>query len=445
MRIVVVGAGEVGSSIAANLADTHEVIVVDIDPERVESLTYSLDVLAVQGNGASIDTLEEADIGEADMLVASTDDDEINLVTCETAKTVADVFTVARVRSVDYLRTWEGAEGAFGVDFMVCTTLLAAEDIVRVIGLPAARDVAPFAGGLVRMAEFDIAPESPVAGQTVREADRFDSLTFAALIRNGDVEIPGGDTVIQADDKAVVIGSPESVEGFAAAVVPSDSMAVAEGAVIIGGSEIGFHAARLLGERGFSSQLIEQDPERARTLAEALPETLVLEHDATDQEFLVRENVGEADVVVSALESDEKNLLMSILAKRLGAQRTVAVVETGEYASLFEEVGVDVTVNPRGITAEEITRFTREGGAENVELVHDEEAEVLEIEVDAGSALAGHPLQEVIADLPAGVVVGAIIRDGTFLAPRGDTVVEVGDHAVVFVDADVIEAVTPLL
>ncbi|MFB6219691.1 MAG: Trk system potassium transporter TrkA [Halobacteriaceae archaeon] len=444
MRVVVVGAGEVGSSIAASLAETHEVVVMDVDPERVESLTYSHDVLAIEGDGTSLSALEEAEVGRADMVIASTDDDETNLVACNTAKTITDVFTVARVRSVDYLRTWERSEGAFGVDFMVCTTLQAARDIVRVVGTPAARDVDTFARGLVRMAEFEIPESSPLDGQTVREADRFDSLTFAALLRDGDVEIPRGDTVINTGDRAVVIGSPASVEGFAAAVDTDDPDAP-EDIVIVGGSEVGFQTARLLGNSGLRPQVVESDPDRAREIAESLPEVLVLEHDATDVEFLVREHVDEADAVVATLESDEKNLLVSILAKRLGAERTVAVVETVAYTDVFEAVGVDVTVNPRETTAEEITRFTREGGAEKVALVENDQAEVIEIEVGADSTLAGRPLSESVADLPDGVVIGAVIRDDEFVTPRGDTVIDEGDSVVVFVDGAVVEEVTPLL
>ena len=147
MRVVVVGAGEVGSSIAASLADSHEVVVIDVDAEKVEQLNYSVDALAIEGDGASLPTLQEAGIEDADILIASTDNDETNIITCGTAKTVADLFTIARIKGTNYLETWQGAEGALGVDFMVGTTMLTARSVVRVIGLPAARDVDTFAGG----------------------------------------------------------------------------------------------------------------------------------------------------------------------------------------------------------------------------------------------------------------------------------------------------------
>ncbi|MFH5800058.1 Trk system potassium transporter TrkA [Haladaptatus sp. CMAA 1911] len=446
MRIVIVGAGEVGSSIAASLSDTHEVVVVDRDGERVESLTYTLDVLPIQGDGTSLDTLRDAGIERADMVIASTDDDETNLVVCGTAKTVDDPFTIARVKKVDYLQTWENAKaGAFGVDFLVCTNLLTATDIVRVIGLPAARDVDPFAGGKVQMAEFEVRGDSPLANQTIRQADRFDSLTFAALIRDGDVDIPRGETVIQTDDKVVVIGSPESVQRFAMEVAPEEVSNTDKDVVIIGGSEIGFHTARLLENRDLSPRLIEQNPTRARTLAEALPGTVVMASDATDTDFLVREHVDEADVVVAALENDEKNLLVSLLVRQLGAERAIAIVENTEYVSLFETVGIDVVINPREVTAEEITRFTREERAENIALIENDRAEVLEIEIDGDSVLLDRPISEGVADLPDGVVIGAITRNGEFIVPRGDTTVKRGDHIVVFVHRDVVAEVSAAL
>ncbi|MFD1585601.1 Trk system potassium transporter TrkA [Halorientalis brevis] len=443
MRVIIVGAGQVGSTIAASLADSHEVVVVDIDPDRVESLTYAIDVLAVEGDGASVDTLKEAGIEKADLLIASTDDDETNIVTCGTAKTVGDAFTIARVKSTKFLNTWQQAEGAFGVDHMVGTNLLTAQTVVRVIGLPAARDADTFAQGVVQMAEFTIAPDSPVANQTVQEADRFESLTFAALLGDDEVVIPRGETVIEPNSEVVVIGSPESVRQFGTAVAP-DAEAVTD-VLIDGGSDIGYHIARLLEDQGLKPRLIEQDPKRARELAEQLPGTTVMESDATDREFLEREHVDDVDVVVSALDNDEKSLLSGLLAKRLGANRAISVVDNGAYVDLFEEVGVDVAVNPREATAEEITRFTREQHAENVALIESDRAEVMEIEVDGESVLSGKPIRESVGDLPDGVVIGAITRNGEFVKPRGDTVIEVDDHVVVFVDADAIEEATPKL
>jgi len=227
--------------------------------------------------------------------------------------------------------------------------------------------------------------------------------------------------------------------------VAPDEAALSGEVVIIGGSEIGYHVARLLADRGVDARLLEQDPERARQLAEELPDTIVMETDGTDIEFLEREHIGDAEVVVAALDSDEKNLLASLLSKRVGTDRSVAVIDQSEYVDLFEAVGVDVGVNPREVVAEEITRFTHAGGAENVALVESGRAEVLEIEVSPDSTLVGRPIRESIQSLPDDVVIGAITRGGKYIVPRGGTVVEGGDHVVLFTASEHVEEISSLL
>ncbi|WP_232702627.1 Trk system potassium transporter TrkA [Halobacterium wangiae] len=447
MRILIVGAGEVGSSIANSLADAHEVVVVDVDPDRVESMTYSHDVLAVSGDGTDLDVLVEAEVERADVAIASTDDDETNLATCGTVNTVSDAFTIARVKNTTYLDTWRNHQGAFGVDFMVCTDLLAAEAIVRIVGLPTARDVDPFAGGHVEMAEFEVPAGTPLAGQTVAEADQFDELTFVAIIPDGadSAVIPRGDTVITGDARIVVVGRPAAVRSFSATINPDEAAGEVDDVVVVGGSTTGELTAELLAQRGIKPRIVEVDRDRARELAERIPSATILSHDGTDPEFLTREHVQNADVVVATLGSDERSLLAALLAKRVGATRAIAVVEQARYVDLFQEVGVDVAVNPRQVTAEEITRFTRERHAENVAIIEPGGAEVLEIEIEEGSVLAGRAIKDVAGELPDGVVIGAITRDDEYVVPRGDTVVHVGDHVVAFVRADALDEVTSKL
>ncbi|QCC60414.1 Trk system potassium transporter TrkA [Natrinema thermotolerans] len=443
MYVIIVGAGEVGRSIAANLEDGHDVVVIDRDANVVEELTYSLDVLTIRGDGTDLEILREADLERAELVIACTDNDETNAVVCGAAKAATDVFTVARVRRRTLLETWQGSQGAFGVDFMVCTDLLTARAIFRISGLPSAHDVDTFAGGLVRMAEFDIPTDSPIVDLTVSEADCYDSLTFAAIFRDDEMIVTRGDTHIRAGDRVVVIGSPDSINEFAdeVATKPDD----AEEVVIVGGSEVGYQAAREFEDHGFRPRLIERDHERAREIAESLPNTMVMESDATNSEFLAREHVGEADVVVAALDSDEKNLLVSLLADRLGVDRTVAIIENPEYADLFETVGIDVAINPREETAEEIIRFTRTDNTEKIAMLEHDRAEVIEIEIGPESVLAGREIVDATDDLPPGVVIGAISRSGDHITPRGSTVIEPGDHVIVFVDATVLDDVLDLI
>lgn len=206
MNVVIIGAGEVGSTIAASLAENHDVTVIELDSDRVDDLTYNLDVLAIEGDGTDPTVLRDADAQNADLFIASTDIDETNIVSCGTVKALGNPFTIARVKRPQFLDTWRHQEGAFGVDFMVCTDLLTAKELVAVAGLPTARDVGTFADELVQMAEFEIFADSPLTDQTVAEADTFETLTFAAIIRDEELIIPSGQTMIRSGDDVVVIG-----------------------------------------------------------------------------------------------------------------------------------------------------------------------------------------------------------------------------------------------
>ncbi|WP_121744481.1 Trk system potassium transporter TrkA [Natronorubrum halophilum] len=445
MYVLIVGAGQVGQMIASNLEDSHDVAVVERDPDIVDEITYSYDVLAVEGDGTDLEALREAGLGRADLVVACTNDDETNIVVCGTVKTVDDVFTIARVRNRTLLNTWQGSQDAFGVGFMVCTDLLVAQTIFRISGFPRAQDVEMFAGGLVRMAEFDIDAESPLVGRRVEEADQYDSMTFAGVFRGDEMIVARGDTVFQADDRIVVIGSPSSVKEFAMEVCIPEGTSSADDVVVVGGSEIGFQTAREFEAHGFEPRLIERDHERAREIAEALPKTFVMESDATDTDFLSREHIDEADIVIAALDSDEKNLLVSLLARRVGVGRTVAIIENTEYTDLFETVGIDVAINPREETAEEIVRFTRTDQTEKIAMLEHDRAEVIEVELGPGSALAGRSIADSMADLPDCVVIGAISRGGDLITPRGTTVPQPGDHIVIFVDATVLDEISAVL
>lgn len=434
MRVVIIGAGEVGTSIAANLSSDHDVVVIEDDERRAEELKYELDILSIAGDGTSMKIQESGNVAEADMFIACTDDDRTNLVACGTAKTLGDPFTIARVKSIEYLRTWDRKHGAFGADHVVCSDLLTAENIVRVIGLPTAIDLDLFVGGLVHMAEFEIVEGSPVAGQTVAEADRFDSLTFVGLFCGDELVIPDGETQIETGNRAVVIGSPESVRAFGTDIAPDDTADRTDDVVIAGGTEIGYHTARLLEEQSTKPRLIETNEERARNLAEDLPNTVVMQHDATDTDFLTREHVDESDVMIAAMKSDERNLLVAVLAKRLGVKRVVAVVDNTEYVALFEEIGIDVAINPRDVTAEDITRFSFENVADNLAVLENDQAEVLELQLEDDSEMVGKTIVELDTDLDGRFVIGAITREGSLITPRGDTELRVGDKIVVFVE-----------
>ncbi|WP_090508366.1 Trk system potassium transporter TrkA [Natronorubrum sediminis] len=444
MRITVIGAGEVGRTIAATLADLHEVVVVDCDEQIVEELTYAYDVLAVHGDGRDIETLRKAEIDRANLVIACTDNDDVNTVICATVTMISDAFTVARVRHRTLFETWNDRPDAFGVDFMICTDSLTSEAVFRISGLPAAQEVDTFANGLVRMAAFEIDPESPFVDQTVREIGLDESVTVAAIFRDDELVLPAGETVIQSTDRIVVIGSASGVTNVANRISLS-SRSPTDEVVIAGASEIGLRIARLFEEHGYHPRVVEQDPDRARNAAEALPDTTVLKGDPTDAGFLEREHTGDADIVIATLPNDERNLLVSLVARQFGVGETVAIVENIEYTELFETAGVNVTVNPREETAEEIIRFTRLIPTEKIVLLDHDRAEVIEIVVTEESILADREIRDSTASLPDGVIIGAIARTGELVTPRGTTVIRPGDHVILFVDTDALDEVTEVI
>lgn len=442
MNIVVIGVGQVGRSVAHALAQDHEVVVVDKDPERLNSVRAEADVLTYEGNGAKVDVLKTAGIPDADLVIGSTSDDRSNILICSTARALSpDAFTIARVAETEYLATWSQLREAFNVDFMVGADHLTARSIVEVAGLPTARDVEYFGDGRVVMAEFTIPAESPVADRAVQDLDLSEGVNLVAVFSDETMEIVRGRTQLRAGTRLLVIGRPSQVEQFGATLASRVQRQQTRHVMILGGGEIGYQTARLFEQRGLEPRLVEKDPERAQALAQELPDTLVLQNDATDPDFLRREGAADADLVVSSLTPDERNLLTSVLSREIGASQVLSVVHNGKYESVFSSSGIDVTVNPRREVIEEILRHTRKRGVEKITFIEGDRGEVVEVELSADSCLAGRPLQEAAPEVPHNFVLGAVIRDGEVLIPRGKTVLQGRDHLVLFVDAEVADEV----
>ncbi|PSQ77367.1 MAG: Trk system potassium transporter TrkA [Bacteroidetes bacterium QH_6_63_17] len=442
MKVVIIGVGQVGSSVARALAREHEVIVVDKNTERLDSVRAEADVLTYEGDGAKVDVLKSAEIQSADLVIGSTSDDRSNILICSTARALnPNAFTIARVTETEYLATWSQLREAFNVDFMVGADHLTARNIVEVAGLPTARDVEYFGQGRVVMAEFTIPEESPMTGTAVKALNLSPDINLVAVFDDDRMEIVRGNTTLRPGTRLLVIGQPSQAEQFAARLAPRARLQQARRIIILGGGEIGYQTARLFERRGLEPRLVEHDPDRAHILAQELPNTLVLQNDATDPNFLRREGATDADLVVSALTPDERNLLASVMCREIGAEQVLSVVHHGAYESVFAHSGIDVTVNPRREVIEEILRHTRQRGVENLTFVEDERGEVVEIELSAESVLTERPLKRAVGDVPHNFVLGAVIRDDAVITPRGETILQAEDQLVMFVEADVSDEV----
>lgn len=430
MRVLVIGAGQVGTAVVESLHEAHDVTVVDLDTARLSALSYRYDILTVEGNGASRAVLLRAGIRGTDLVIASTDRDEVNIVAALQARSVCSGKVIARTQSGEYLDAWRG--GQFDVDFMVSSEIEIAQAVARAVGMPAAVQTDVFAGGLVEMVEFALDAEHGVdlVGRTVAEADVPDDSVLASIIRGQSVIIPGGADRFELDDRLVVIASPRAAKEWAQRLSTREERGI-EQVVVAGGGATGRQIARFLDDLDLRVRLIELDPVRARLCAEELPGVEVFNADASDPEFLARENVGLADAIVCCTDDDGRDLLIALVARNLGTRMTIAVVGNPDYVPIFERSGVDLALNQRSVTAEEIVRFTHDPRTQGFAMVEHDLAEVLELEISATSPMLGKPFR----DRPlAGAIVGAIIRTGEVIFPRGDDALQAGDRAILVAD-----------
>jgi trk system potassium uptake protein TrkA len=430
VRVLVIGAGQVGTAVVESLHEAHDVTVVDLDTARLNALSYRYDILTVEGNGASRGVLVRAGIKGTDLVIASTDRDEVNIVAALQARSLCAGKVIARTQSAEYLDAWR--QGQFDVDFMVSSEIEIAQAVARAVGMPAAVQTDVFAGGRVEMVEFalDAEHEGGLVGRTVAEAGVPDESVLASIIRGDRVIIPGGQDRFELDDRLVVIASPAAAKQWAERLSTREERGI-EQVVIAGGGATGRQIASFLSNLELRVRLIEIDAQRARLCAEELPDVEVYNADASDPEFLARENIGLADAMVLCTDDDGRDLLIALLAKSLGTRMTIAVVGNPDYVPIFERSGVDLALNQRSVTAEEIVRFTHDPRTQAFAMVEHDLAEVLELEVRPESAMLGR----LFRDRPlAGAIVGAIIRDGQVIFPRGDDALQAGDRAILVAD-----------
>ncbi len=437
MKIFLIGAGQVGTTIVQALHDEHDLTVFDLDPARLTPLSNRYDVATVEGNGASRRILSEAGIVSADLLIACTSRDEANLVSAMIAKAVAPrITTIARTTNPEYLEVWR--EGQLDVDFIVSSEVETAHAIARTIGVPAARLTDVFAEGQVQLVEFDIEPgcDRELLNVPLREAKVPDESKIASIIRGDTMILPGGDDEIRVGDRIVVIGSPQAAQAWGELIAPGAGKV--QDVVIFGAGRAGTAIARQLLEQDIGVRLIEASRERARDVAEELHDARVYHSTGIDPDFLERERIGDAQVAVFAMRDDMKNHYAATLAKLHGIRFTIAVVHDAAALEVLERAGIDVMINPRAITAEEIVRFAHDPRTQQVAMLEGDRYEVLDITTRPGSEYAGKKFK----DMPIrGALIGAIVRDGTAIFPHGDDVLRAGDRAIIFTESSHVKAV----
>ena len=446
MQVLIIGAGEVGFHTALRLSgEGHHVIVLDCSAEAVRKVNEQMDVQTLAGNGSSPSLLKQAEVDKADLIIAVTNSDEANLTACRFASILAPNSTrIARIRNQDILEfiRQNGSE-ALDLHAVINPEREVAEQMVRFIDVPAASSVTDFADGNVKLVGFKLPITSPLIGKSLARVRQEAKVRFliAAIEREGKVLIPRGDDLVLGDDLAYVVvrgaDIPQVLEYFGLETSPVRSL------VIVGGGIIGTYLAQAATKRGIKTRVIEKNPERCQSLVEEVGGAIVLCGDGADLTLLEEENSGAADVFAAVTNHEEDNVLIALLGRKMGAKRTIARVAHLGYVPLVSNLGLDLVLSPRFAAVSAILRYLRRGKVLNIASLRDEGAEVIEVEALASSALVNKPLMEV--KIPSGALLAAVIRDGEVLIPGGQTVVQPGDHLIIFLRHRVLPKIEKLL
>lgn len=429
MRIIIVGAGAVGSYLAERLsAGGEEVTVIEDNEALAAQLQESIDALVLHGNGASVHMLEEAGAGKTDLLIAVSNSDGANILACYTATQLGTTTTIARIEDEE-LR--EGAD-RLGVDMVIDPSATAAEGLVELVGLGGASEMVSFADGRLVMVGGIVSQNAPITDgplHRLRPRQAEWGWVVAALVRDGRTIVAHGDTAVQPGDHTLVMTTSDRLED--AVGLLGLKRQHLDRVIIMGGTRLAELTTDYMCRAGLTVVVIDEEVDRARSLASRHPEALVLHGDPTDPEVIGGLDLTSKDVAIGLTGWDEVNLLGCLVAKASGAGMAIARFNRIAYVGLLSGVGIDAAVSARLMAASAILRFVRQGKVEQVATFSDTDAEAIEIEVAAGSEAAGKSLGEL--DLPIGVVIGGISRGDTTFVPDGSTVIRPGDHIIFFV------------
>lgn len=433
MNILIVGAGIVGFNLAQELShEGHDISIIDADPEKIKLISEKLDVLAVRGNGCLPSTLIQGRIRDAEMVIAVTDKDEINLMVCFLAHKFEVKERFARLRNMEL--TGENQvfkpEELF-VDHAINPAEIIIDSILKIIKTPGAVNVAEFADGQIFFRGFDVPADAPLAGKTIeeiREVCELNAFLVVAIVREGKMIIPKYENRIQAGDKIYVLVDHD----FLPLILPMLNRQVDEiqKIIIYGASQIAVHLARELNEFISDVSIIEPSLEKANEAADTLEDTVILHGSGTDPDLFNDINMKDADLFLALSNNDEMNILSALLAKKHGAKRAAVITNDPDYLPILDSIGMDVTINPRLITVSEILKHLRKGQVVNLYKLIEGEAEVLEIVISAESAAAGRLINQL--HMPEHSIIGAVLRvDGEMVVPGGSTEILEGDTVIV--------------
>lgn len=449
MNIIILGAGQVGGTLAEQLAgEQNDITLVDLDGERLRELQDRLDINTVHGHAAHPSVLRDAGGDDADMLIAVTASDEINMVACKVADIVFQTPTkISRIRSQDFAERKElFGDDAFPIDVTILPEQIVTRHITKLLENPGALQVLDFAEGLVQLVGVKAFYGAPIVGQELREIRKHMpgvDTRVAAIFRQNQPIIPEGNTVVEAGDEVFFIAAKENIQPVMSELRKADDPY--KRIIIAGGGNIGLRLASHI-EHRFNVKLIERSYQRCRHLSEILDRAIVLNGSASDKNLLLSENIEDCDVFCALTNDDEANIMASLLAKRLGARKVITLITNPAYVDLVQGGEIDVALSPQQITIGSLLTHVRRGDMANVHALRRGAAEAIEVVAhgdEKSSKVVGRRMEDII--LPEGVTTGALVRDGQVLIAQRDIVIQSDDHIILFlVDKTKISAVEKL-
>lgn len=435
MNIVIIGAGKVGYSLAKQLStEGHDVTVIDSSPDTIEYISSNLDVYSVCGNGANYELQQIAGVSQANLVIACTDLDEVNMLCCIVANKLGALHTIARVRNPDYIKQVVFLREELGLSLWINPELATAEEISRILRFPSAVKIDTFAKGKAELVEFKLNEGNALCGASVSSIHpQYKAKVLLSIVeRSGNVYIPNGDFVLQAGDKISVVGSPVEQGKFVQKL--GISKKPVKKVILVGAGKITVYLAEMLLDMGMRVKIIEQNYDKCLELKNRLSKATIINGDGTDPDLLLEEGVKEADALVALTGKDESNIIASVYAKSVGTDVVITKVNGSQYDLLLQKTGIDVTVQSSKVTMQRITHYVRAmdnrkgSKMESLYLLNDGKAEAMQFNVTAADA-PGKMIKEL--KFRKGVLVSAILRNGQCLIPGGNDTILPDDGVII--------------
>lgn len=428
MRVIIIGAGEVGAELAAKLSkEDNDVTVIDKSNASLDRLT-DLDILTVQGNGASLEVLESAGIKNTDLLIAVTQVDEINIMACLLGKNNGAKRTIARIRHSAYGSEYKSLTNErLGIDITINPEQVAANEIVKVVKSVHASEIEFFCKGRVQMLGMRLGPGSSLVGKQLKALKLGDNTLIGTINRGNEFIIPRGSDILESGDHVYLL----TLTGrhFPYERISGKDIQRAQKIMVMGAGKVGRHVVRMLGKsRGIEVKLIDNNLDKCKEVADVLPDALVLHGSGTDLDFLRQEDIDATDVFIAVSGNDEANILSALLAKKLGVKKTIVEINRPDYAMVVDTLDIDTAIRPRYLTAGRILKLVRKGSIVSVMILGEDQAEIIEINVGENAPAAGKTLQEI--KVPPGILVGAIVRGDKAIIPSGSDYIARRDKVV---------------